>query len=634
MQTDSILSLVDCWYDSDNPEVSIVVLNWNKAQLTIECLKSLFEHTQGIRYEIIVVDNGSRAEEFAVLSEYKGPHRLLRLGVNRFFGEGNNLGAELAKGEFVMFMNNDVTVTPSWLLPLIEVFRDHPECGAAGPKFVYPHGMLQEAGALIGEDGDTVQIGKFQDPASPRFNRMRVVDYVSAASVVMRKRHFDQVLGFDFIYEPAYYEDVDLCMKIGELGFKTFYVPGACVVHHENATTADPNNGLNLRGLVQMNRSKFVRRWTTFLKTARHEAVRFARRDVLAAAQKGARLSAAVYTTEQIDSGEPTRHLFSMVNALDSLGYSVSLLTPERVSRVRMDQIANVTGEAYLATSLAAVKDLDAGVSFDVFIAKGARTRTNPMGVSNYLWVSTPEALTCLDADNMETALSGYQGVVMDSGDVAGLPIAASSAIVINPGVKLLPGRLHASRKIIVSEGQFVSGEGSNRQDLMIHAFRRLVESGLKAELHLAGSLLPDPAHREYFLACRQLAEGMPVHFHIDVARDELDSLYGDAFVYWHGASSCKDPGASESIGLSALQAMSSGAIPLIAFDSSPVFVVSNALRFRTDEELARCTQSLFAETDQVVEKLSLEAQAEAKRFSRESAVAGLRSLLERGLQM
>ena len=640
MQTDSMPSLVDRWYDSNNPEVSIVVLNWNKAQLTIECLKSLFEHSQGSRYEVIVVDNGSRAEEFAALSEYEGPHRLLRLGVNRFFGEGNNLGAELAKGEFVMFMNNDVTVTPNWLSPLVDVFHFYPECGAAGPKFVYPSGLLQEAGALLDEDGDSVQIGKFQDPASARFNRMRVVDYVSAACVVMRKKIFDDVLGFDFVYEPAYYEDADLCLKIGVLGLKTFYVPNSYIVHHENATTADPSNGLNLSSLVHINRSKFVARWTHFLKTGRHrEDRRPAARRVVAASDEG-RSGAAIYTPYAINGGEATRHLFSIIDALTTIGYQVSLITPERVSYLRVSQIADLMGLQLPNVALMDVKDVGPQSSFSVFIAIGGEG-TPPieaLGIENFYWCGS-SFLSAVEVNQSDDWLSGYQSVIVSS-DAAGADLAGrrtrlhfpdACIIPIKPAVEPLNFSSKTLRTNIVAEGQFIFGAGSNRQDMMIRAFRRLIESGFAAELHLVGSLLPESQHREFFIECKRTAEGLPVHFHVDASRKTLDLIYRDASVYWHGALRGVGTQAYETLGISAIEAMSAGAIPLAAIESARVFNLKhrlNGFEFNSEDELVGFTQQIFNETDGAIELMRSRARSEAMRFSKGSLTDSLRSLL------
>ena len=107
------------WYREDAPAVSLIILNFNKSHLTAECLRSVWRHTEGYPYEIVVVDNGSDTEDFAALTAISGPFRLVRLQTNRFFGEGNNIGAESARADLVCFMNNDIIVTPHWLEPLM-----------------------------------------------------------------------------------------------------------------------------------------------------------------------------------------------------------------------------------------------------------------------------------------------------------------------------------------------------------------------------------------------------------------------------------------------------------------------------------------------------------------------------------
>ena len=101
------------------PKVSIVIVNLNQARLTLGCIRSIADHTGSSEYELIVVDNGSRADEIEILSRASHRFELTRLDRNMFFGEASNIGAEQATGELVLFLNNDIKVTPGWIEPLI-----------------------------------------------------------------------------------------------------------------------------------------------------------------------------------------------------------------------------------------------------------------------------------------------------------------------------------------------------------------------------------------------------------------------------------------------------------------------------------------------------------------------------------
>ena len=418
MQIKSVkLASASRWYSEDSPKVSIVILNFNKVHLTIECLQSIWEHTCGYYYEVIVVDNGSQPDDFQLLSGFEGAYKLLRLDVNRFFGEGNNIGAELAKGAFLLFMNNDVVVTPNWLPPLMEAFHEHSDCGAAGPKFIYPNGLIQEAGALLDEEGVSVQIGKFQDPESPRFNRGRVVDYVSAAAVLLRKKTFEKVLGFDFIYEPAYYEDVDLCLKIGQLGLKTYYVPEACVVHHESATTADSKNGLLLNNIVAINREKFVQRWGDYLKTGRHHELMPNSNPVIQAAFPGEKPTAAVFTPYNITLGEGEKYLLATAEVLIQAGYQVWLVTPEIFSYLRITQIAGILGLNLQGLGITTLNVAEAMPRFDIFVALGNEVvaPVKALGKRNFYYCHFPFPCTQEEINRRQSWMAEYDAFIVYS---------------------------------------------------------------------------------------------------------------------------------------------------------------------------------------------------------------------------
>ena len=141
------------WYDAETPVVSIIIVNFKNISDLTDCLSSVWEHTAGHKYEIVAVDNGSGAEEFDGIRVLGERLRLISLNENRFFGDGNNIGVEHAKGRYVVFLNNDCHVTPNWLQPLVATLQQNPLCGGVGPKFLYPDGRLQEAGAFIGSNG-------------------------------------------------------------------------------------------------------------------------------------------------------------------------------------------------------------------------------------------------------------------------------------------------------------------------------------------------------------------------------------------------------------------------------------------------------------------------------------------------
>jgi GT2 family glycosyltransferase len=255
------------WYDPDRPDVSIIVVNWNRGAMTLLCLQHLWEATTGHRYEIIVVDNGSNAEELAWLRDEAPLVRIIALGANKFFGEANNIAVEAARGHYICLLNNDAFVTPGWLPPLVETLATNSKIGAVGPSFRYPDGSLQEAGVIIDPAGYVIQLGKGGDADDPLYNTSRTVDYISAACLLLRRSDYLRVLGFDRIWEPAYYEDTDLCLKLRLIGLATQYCPTSQVIHIENATISTQKTSFDLDTILATNRVKFVARWGRFLAT-------------------------------------------------------------------------------------------------------------------------------------------------------------------------------------------------------------------------------------------------------------------------------------------------------------------------------------------------------------------------------
>jgi GT2 family glycosyltransferase/glycosyltransferase involved in cell wall biosynthesis len=250
----------------DRPEqvkVSIIIPVFNQIEFTQACLASLQQHGDGVPYEVIVVDDGSTDATPDILAEIGGI-TYLRAEANAGFIASCNRGACAARGKYLLFLNNDTTVTSGWLTALYETFTLEPEAGLVGSKLVYPDGRLQEAGGIIWRDGSGWNRGKFQDASKPEYSYLREVDYCSAACLMISRELFDHVGGFDPKYAPAYYEDTDLAFKVRQHGRKVLYQPLSVVVHYEGVTCGtDTSSGVKKYQAV--NRTTFTTAWATVL---------------------------------------------------------------------------------------------------------------------------------------------------------------------------------------------------------------------------------------------------------------------------------------------------------------------------------------------------------------------------------
>jgi GT2 family glycosyltransferase/glycosyltransferase involved in cell wall biosynthesis len=248
---------------SERPRVSIVIPVYNHFDHTLVCLRSLTEHPGTIPFEVIVVDDCSSDETPERLPAIGGI-RALRNPENLGFIGACNAGLAAARGEFVVFLNNDTAVRPGWLEALVGTFESRPDCGLAGAKLVYPDGRLQEAGGIVFSDASGWNYGRFGDPAHPAFNYLREVDYCSGAAIMLRRELLERFGGFDVRYRPAYYEDTDLAFRVREAGLRCYYQPAAEVVHFEGVTSGT-DTGSGVKRWQVVNQGKFAERWREVL---------------------------------------------------------------------------------------------------------------------------------------------------------------------------------------------------------------------------------------------------------------------------------------------------------------------------------------------------------------------------------
>lgn len=249
---------------SPAPRVSVIVPAYGKLAYTLACLRSIAVHGATTPFEVIVVDDASPDDSVAVLERIDGL-RLVRNDRNLGFIGSSNAGAAAARGEFLLFLNNDTQVTPGWLDALLDCFADSTDCGIAGSRLVYPDGRLQEAGGLVFSDGSCWNTGRFESRDDPAYAFRRETDYVSGASLMIRAELFRRIGGFDVRYAPAYYEDTDLAFAVREVGLRVYYQPASTVIHCEGISS-----GTDLAGGVKqhqvINQATFARKWSAALR--------------------------------------------------------------------------------------------------------------------------------------------------------------------------------------------------------------------------------------------------------------------------------------------------------------------------------------------------------------------------------
>ncbi len=229
---------------SDAPLASIVIPVYGQLDHTLRCLRALAAWPAQAPFEVIVVDDGSPDDSATVLPAIDGLRHHRRTENGGFIAACND-GAAMARGDYLVFLNNDTVPQPGWLDALLKTFGEHPGAGLVGAQLLYPDGRLQEAGGVVFDDGSGWNYGRNQSPVDPRYAYLRDIDYASGAAIAIPRALFSTVGGFDARYAPAYYEDTDLAFAVRAAGRRVLYQPAARVVHDEGATSGtDTSRGI------------------------------------------------------------------------------------------------------------------------------------------------------------------------------------------------------------------------------------------------------------------------------------------------------------------------------------------------------------------------------------------------------
>ena len=260
------------WGASAEVDVSIIIPGFNNLELTRMCLTSIYFSmlpSDSTSYEIIYADDCSEANVIPELISKFGNLIITKTDANGGFVVNTNKGASVAKGKFLVLLNNDAVVLPAWLDGLLGVIQSTEKCHVAGSKMLNADAKLLEAGAGLWTDGRSCIFGRGPDgtgldSTSPDYNYIREVDYVSFASVIIRKNAWDTLGGLSTEYGFGYYDDSDFCLEIRNRGGLVLFAPDSEVIHNESATFSKRNAKL-VAEEKQRNSSLFRNKWANQL---------------------------------------------------------------------------------------------------------------------------------------------------------------------------------------------------------------------------------------------------------------------------------------------------------------------------------------------------------------------------------
>lgn len=263
-----------------NPLVSIIVVNRNGSSHLTRLLDSIESTTSYPNYEIIIVDNASTDNSLDIIKSHEElPIRVINNDKNETFSHANNQAVEIAKGDYLLFLNNDVKPLNGWLNNLMDTMLSNDNVGAVGAKLIYPD---CDSSKINREKSYSLQhtgiIFKEGDGYIKPFNRNNSDEYVTvsdkleeeeiiavtAATLLIKKEVYLDVGGFDNDYIYGY-EDVDLCLKLYNAGYKNIYNPKAMLYHYEFGTQ-EKNDNKSVRDRRLHNQEIFINRWNTWLK--------------------------------------------------------------------------------------------------------------------------------------------------------------------------------------------------------------------------------------------------------------------------------------------------------------------------------------------------------------------------------
>jgi len=247
---------------TDSPKLSIIIVNFETPEYTLDAVRSIYQHPPKQSYEIILIDNGSYDASLGRFREEVPDATCIEMGQNYGFARANNLGIANARGEYVLLLNSDTKILDDSLDRMLSYLEEHPDLGVLGPRQINGRGRLQLSWGvfptLVSEiyrkiihyrlSVDDVVI---RDYLSEQYSQNKDVDWVSGSCLMARKQALLDAGCLDESFF-MYFEDIDLCRQIRDAGWVIEYHSEMTVVHY-GGISAQKNI---MRVLIEYRRSQ------------------------------------------------------------------------------------------------------------------------------------------------------------------------------------------------------------------------------------------------------------------------------------------------------------------------------------------------------------------------------------------
>ena len=216
---------------------SVIILSWNGETYLPECLNAVMAQRHA-PHEVILVDNASTDGSPQFVAANFPQVRIICNDENLGFAGGMNVGLKQATGDIAVLLNQDTVVREDWLAELVKAMETDERVGIAGCKMLYPDGQtIQHAGGYLEYPLGLAHHYGCGEPDQGQWDEQQEVDYVTGAAMAIRRETLMRIGYLDEGFFPAYFEDVDICLRARQAGYKVVYVPTAVLRHHESAST-------------------------------------------------------------------------------------------------------------------------------------------------------------------------------------------------------------------------------------------------------------------------------------------------------------------------------------------------------------------------------------------------------------